>query len=215
METLDRFRTALKFSLWAWALYWPGGGLLLLLGGLDPVSIAVTFLSLGSFVLLLSAGALRTTSSRTAWDFVLERPIYLIAAFVLLLVVGQAVDPLQDIGLGVFATALLAGIVLCAVRLLAHVRQEHGGSVLRAGADQALLLFALAGFGAFCVSYDAVADALVGDTLGFSAATVAMMNWLNLLYPPLVLLATRGLREPLRLPWRRAPRPLPAATAKA
>ena len=36
--TLDRFRSALKFSLWTWALYWPGGGLLLLMGGLDLVS---------------------------------------------------------------------------------------------------------------------------------------------------------------------------------
>ncbi|MEA3165204.1 MAG: hypothetical protein QOJ26_48, partial [Thermoplasmata archaeon] len=77
----------MKFSMWTWALYWPGGGLLLMVGGLDPISLVITLLSLATFLLLLLTGALRADSSRTMKEFMLERPLYLIvalAAFVVL-----------------------------------------------------------------------------------------------------------------------------------
>ncbi len=71
-KSRDRFRTALKFTLWTWAAYWPGGGLILLLlvltgffstmvfldallptVGADTLGTAATVVVLGSGVNLL------------------------------------------------------------------------------------------------------------------------------------------------------------------
>lgn len=193
--SLDRARTALTFSLWAWAAYWPAMGLMLLLGGMrDPVSLVVVALSAGCFALFASMGALRATSSRSMREFLLERPFYLVAALLLFLTVGAAIPALANIGLGLFSGTFLASLGLLAWRLVAYV-QESGLGVFRARADQALLLLAIAIPAAAMVFFDSLRLGGVGN----GGASVAMVNWLCLAYPALLLLATRPLREPLRL----------------
>lgn len=200
-RSLDRFRTAMKFSLWTWALYWPGGGILLLMGGLDPVSVAVTLLSFGSFVALIAFGALRTTSSRTMKEFLLERPMYLIAALAVLVLLAPIFAPSEDIGLRLFATTYLGGIVFAGVRLAQHLRSTDQ-SVFASRADQAFLVFGLVGLFALMVFIDAWLPLFRPEPLAGTPDTVALANWMNLLYPPLLMLGTRPFRERLRMPRR-------------
>lgn len=197
-ETLDRFRAALKFSLWTWALYWPGGGVLLLYGGLDPISIAVTLGSLTTFVLLLATGALKANSSRTMKEFLLERPLYLLAVLVVFVVVAALVPVVEGLALLAFAGTWFAGLAVAARRLLVHVHAE-GKGFWAARADQLLLVFGLMAFFSALVFLDALLPLFAdGATLGSPAALVAVCTWMNLLYPPLVLVAARPFREPLR-----------------
>lgn len=204
-RSLDRFRVALRFSLWTWALYWPGGGLLLLYGGLDPISIAVTVASLGSFVLLLMTGALKADASRTMKEFVLERPLYLVAGLVLLIVLAAVVPTVEGFALLLFAGAWFGGLGLAAKRLAEHV-QEEGIGFWRSRADQLLLTFAIAGFFSLLVLLDALLPLLnEGDTLGSPSGLVAVSTWANLLYPAFVLIASRPFREPLKWPSRGEP----------
>jgi len=211
-ESLLRVRTALKLTLWAWAAYWPAMGAMLLLGGMrDPVSVAVALASLAAFVLVLRAGAVDATASRSARELLLERPIYLVAGAIVVLFVGAAVPALASLGLATFALAFLGSLVLLAVRLVAHVNAT-GLSVFAAHADEMLLVIALSLPGALLVAFDAIVPSGAGN----SAPSVALLNWLGLSYPLLALLASRGLREPLRLrrarkaPAAPAPRPLEA-----
>lgn len=201
--SLDRFRIAMKFSLWAWFFYWPGGGLLLLWGGLDLASILVTLGSLAAFVLVLRAGALDSTSSRNIKEFLLERPLYLVLAFVLVIIGGALFSPLENVGLGLFATLYLGGLVFLGVRLVEHLR-ETDQPVFKSGADQMFILLALTGFAAFLVAVDALLAAF-STSLPAVPSTVAVFNWLNLVYPPLLLVASRPFREPLRNPFQRTP----------
>lgn len=218
-RTLDRFRLALRFSLWVWALYWPGGGLLLLVGGLDPISIVVTFASLASFLVLMAGGALRPDASRNMKEFLVERPIYLVVVLVAFLVLGQLIGAAESFGLAVFAAAYMFGLGFAAYRLLRHVRATTPGGGLRAvvksRADQAFLVFGLVGIAAVLVFWDAWAPLLGGSTIDSRGVFVAGANWVNLLYPPLLMLATKPFRAPLK--WRReAPaRPEPTPMVEA
>lgn len=213
--SLDRFRTAMKFSLWTWALYWPGGGLLLLWGGLDPIGIAVTFTSLAAFVFLLASGALRADSSRNMKQFMLERPLYLVGALVLLIAIAAVFPSVEGFGLLLFASLWFGGLALSGKRLLEHLRAD-GRGVLESRADQLLLVFVLAAFFSALVFLDALLPLMSdGATLGSPATLVAVCTWMNLLYPAMVLVASRPFREPLRLRfWRRAPEPVVAAAPR-
>ena len=200
--TLDRFRSALKFSLWTWALYWPGGGLLLLMGGLDLLSVLVTFGSLATFVGLLVTGALKADSSRTMKEFLLERPLYLVAALVVLIVVAAVMPSIEGFALLLFASLWFGGLAVSSARLVEHVRAE-GKGVWSSRADQLLIVFAIAGFFSALVFLDALLPLVAnGATLGSPSMLVAVCTWANLLYPVLVLVASRPFREPLRWPSR-------------
>jgi hypothetical protein len=206
-RSLDRFRVALRFSLWTWALYWPGGGLLLLYGGLDPISIAVTFSSLAAFVLMLATGALKADSSRNMKEFLMERPLYLVAGLVVLIVMAALVPSVEGFALLLFSTAWFGGLALATARLLEHVK-EHGLGLWRSRADQLVIVFSLAGFFSALVFLDALLPILAdGATLGSPSALVAVSTWANLLYPGFVLVASRPFREPLKWPSRRGPDP--------
>ena len=208
--TLDRFRTALKFSLWAWALYWPGGGLLLLGGGLDPISIAVTLGCVLAFVALLAGGALRTTTSRTMKEFFLERPLYLVALLALFIGFAGLLPALENGGLLLFSACWLGAIGLVAYRWREHVRAA-GMPVWSSKADQPFLVFGMVGLAAVAVFLDALLPVLAGKdtTLGMPSAAVAVCSWLSILYPPMVLLVTRPFREPLS--FRRQAKPAKVA----
>jgi hypothetical protein len=211
---IDQVRTAVRFSLWSWAAYWPAMGLMLLLGGMrDPISVAVVVLSLGSFAILATMGALRTTSSRTMKEFLLERPFYLIAGVILAIGLGALVPTAAKLGLGVFSAVLLASLLLLGYRLVRYV-DAQGVGVFRAKADQMFLLLLIVVPATLAVLYDAV----VAGGLGNPPATVAAVNWIGLAYPALLLLASRPLREPLQLVRvKRAPKadgkPVPASAA--
>jgi len=193
--SLDRVRTAMKFSLWAWAAYWPAMGLMLLLGGMrDPVSLVVVLLSTGAFAMLALGGALQASSSRTIKEFLLERPFYLIAGLVLFVALGALIPAAANVGLALFSLTYLAGLVLLGVRIVAHV-QATGLGVFRAKADQVCLMLLIM---VPCAALVFI-DSLGGSGVGNPAATVAAVNWLNLSYPALLLLASRPLREPLQL----------------
>ena len=212
--TLDRFRSALKFSLWTWALYWPGGGLLLLLGGLDLISVLVTFGSLAVFVGLLVTGALKADSSRTMKEFLLERPLYLVAALILLIVLAAVVPSIEGFALLLFATLWFGGLFVAARRLVEHVRAGDKG-VWKSRADQLLIVFALAAFFSSLVFLDALLPILANTTLGSPSALVAVCTWANLAYPILVMVASRPFRDPLRWPSRKDPaEPVAVATPR-
>lgn len=196
---IDRFRVALKFSLWTWALYWPGGGILLLTGGLDPISIFVVLASFGSFIALMMSGALQTTSSRNMKQLIMERPIYFIAAVALLALLTPFIAPAASVGLVLFATVYLGGMVFVLVRL-AQVYKTQDKPFMQSGMDQSFIAIGLGAFAAFLVFADAWLTMLGGEAISGPAFTVAVANWINLLYPPLVMLGTKGLREPLRKP---------------
>ncbi|MFO1533688.1 MAG: hypothetical protein ABR562_08375 [Thermoplasmatota archaeon] len=177
IATLDRTRTAMKFSLWAWACYWPAMGVMLVLGGMrDPVSVAVVALSTLAFVVLIRSGALRATSSRTMKEFLVERPIYLVAALVVFLVLGATVPVFANLGLGLFSGIFLASLVLVGVRLAAYVDATREG-VFRTRADQVFLLLLIV---APCTAIVFV-DALGGSgVLGDNMQGIAAVNWIGL-----------------------------------
>lgn len=205
---LDRLRTSLKFSLWTWALYWPGGGLLLLYGGFNPISLAVTFGSLGAFIVLLASGALKATSSRTIKEFLVERPLYLVAGLVVLIVLAALVPSIEGFALLAFAALWFGGLARVATRLVELLRHEDK-SVWAARADQLLIVLVLSGFFSALVFLDALLPLMAdGATLGSPAMLVAVCTWMNLLYPGLVLVAARPFREPLKLTfWKREQAP--------
>jgi hypothetical protein len=201
-RSLDRFRTAMKFSLWSWALYWPGGGLLLLMGGLEPISLAITLLSLAAFIAMMASGALRADSSRTIKEFLIERPLYLVVALAAFIVVAAILPSVEGVALLVFATSWFGGLALAAARLVEHVR-ERGQSFWHSRADQLLAVFAMAGFFSALVFLDALLPLVAnGATLGTPPVVVAVGTWMNLLYPGMVLVASKPFREPLSWPSR-------------
>jgi hypothetical protein len=201
--SLDRFRSAMKFSLWTWALYWPGGGLLLLMGGLDPISLLVTFLALAAFLAMLATGALRADSSRTIKEFLVERPLYLVVALALFILVATVLPDIEGVALFVFATTWFGGLGLAGLRLVEHVRTT-GLSFWHSKADQLLVVLGMAAFFSALVFLDALLP-LVSDgaSLGSPSALVAVSTWVNLLYPGFVLIASRPFRERLQWPSRR------------
>lgn len=203
----------MKLSLWAWALYWPGGGLLLLLGGFQPAILVVTLASFAAFVALLWTGALRADSSRSMKEFVLERPLYLVLALVVLALAAPLLSIVANVGFALFSAVYLASLVLVAVRLWQHL-QATGQGVLASKADQTFIALGLVGISTFLIFADAWGSILFGAWIGGTAMSVATVNWVNLLYPPLMLVATRPFREPLQWPQRRrTPSQTPAPTA--
>ncbi len=193
--TLGPLRSAMKFSMWTWAAYWPGGGLMLLAAGMmDPVSIAVALFAMGGLLLVLATGALRTESQgkMTARQWLLERPIYLLVLLVVCTAGAAFIESSANIGLFVFSGLFVASIVLCIVRLRAHVRQQ-GLGLFSSGADQTFLLFGMVGLMGLIVFLDSVLVAGVDSP----APMVALLNWVQLLYPPLLLVAARPFREKL------------------
>jgi hypothetical protein len=202
--SLDRLRTAMKFSLWMWAAYWPGGGLLLLMGGLDPISLAVTLGSLACFILLIVTGALRADSSHTVKEFLVERPLYVVVALALFIVVAALLPDIEGIALLIFAVSWFGGLALTALRLRDHV-VATGRSLWQARADQMAIVLAMAGFFSLLVFLDALLPVMAGDdaSLGSPSALVAVSTWANLLYPGLLMLASKPFRAPLRWPSRK------------
>jgi hypothetical protein len=207
-EALDRARTAMKFSLWAWAAYWPAMGLMLFLGGMrDPVSVAVAAGALGAFALLAMGGALRATASRNVKEFLIERPFYLIAGLVLVVVGGSVLPGVANAGLAIFSGLWLASLVLVGLRAGAYVNAT-GLGVFGSKVDQVLVLLGIMVPCALLVFVDALKFMSVGN----AAPTVALVNWLCLSYPILLLIASRPIREPLQLVGFRAkPAQAPAA----
>lgn len=199
---LDRFRVAMRFSLWAWALYWPGGGLLLLLGGLDIISIAVTLVAVAGFIAVLRSGALRTDSSRDLKQFALERPMYLVALLFLFAVIAPALSIVENLGLRIFSTIYLGSLVFVGIRLLQYLAAEGLGT-RRSGADQVFILLALAGFAGALVFADAWLPLFGIDPVSGPSFLVAAVTWMSLLYPPLLLWAVRPFRDPLHNPLKR------------
>lgn len=214
---LDRFKVAMRFSLWAWAIYWPGGGLLLLLGGLDWVSIAVTLIAVTGFILVLRSGALKTDASRDLKQFALERPIYLVAMLFVFAIVAPVLSLVENLGLRIFSATYLASLVLVGVRLAQHLKAQ-GVGVRESRADQMYVLLGMTGFAALLVFADAWLPLFGVDPVAGTGFSIAAVNWLCLLYPPLLLLAAKPFRDPLRNPLRRgahddeAPAPEPAGT---
>lgn len=197
-QSIDPLRSAMKFSLWTWAAYWPGAGILLLVGGMtDPTSIVVALLATAGFLLVLASGALRSeaTDRKTAARWLLERPIYLLVLLVVLLAAGSFVQSAANIGFFVFSGLYFAGLVLCIVRLHQHVRRSRVGT-FASGADQTYLLLGLMAVLAGIVFL----DTFIGAGVGVPASVGALFNWIQLLYPPLLLVAARPFREQLQLP---------------
>jgi hypothetical protein len=203
--SLDRFRSALKFSLWTWALYWPGGGLLLLMGGLDFISVLVTFASLATFIGLMATGALRADSSHTLKEFMLERPLYLVAGLIVLIVMATILPSVEGFALLLFSAAWFGGLAVASARLVEHVRGQ-GLSIWGSRADQLLIVFGISGFFSSLVFLDALLPIIAnGATLGSPSMLVAVSTWANLLYPAMVMVASRPFRDPLRWPSRKEP----------
>ena len=196
--TLLRLRAAMKFSLWAWAAYWPGFGVLLALRGMDPISVAVCGFAVAQLVVLWTLGALRTDPaySRSFKRFLVERPIYFIAALVGILAFSSILGSLVSIGLAVFAGVQVAALGLVVVALRAHLKSTRQGYA-SSGGDQLLTAVVLCGIPAMAVFVDSFATAGVLD---MSSAMVVLFNVVNLVFPALLLLAARPFREPLRLP---------------
>jgi len=196
--TQDALRTSLKFSLWTWAAYWPGGGVMLLAGGMrDPVSIAIALLAVAGFLLVFATGALRTerTARLTARQVILERPIYLLVLLVLFLAAGSFVESATNIGFFLFSALYVGGIVLCMVRLQAHLRAT-GQSAFATGADQLFVLLGLVGLMGMLVFL----DTFLPRGVGVPSSIGAILNWVQLTFPALLLLAARPFREKLNLP---------------
>lgn len=193
----------MKFSLWTWALYWPGGGLLLMMGGLEPISLTITLLSLTAFIAMLASGALRADSSRTMKEFLVERPLYLVVALAAFIAIAALLPSIEGIALLIFATSWFGGLALSTVRLVEHVRST-GQSFWHSKADQLIIVFAMAGFFSALVFLDALLPVIArGATLGSPSGLVAVSTWANLLYPGFILIASKPFREPLRWPSRK------------
>lgn len=202
-DTLVPLRTAMKFSLWMWALYWPAGGLLLLAAGMtDPLSIMVALGSLAGFLLVMAAGGVQASDSRDMREFLVERPLYVIGGAILLIVVASFFDPLQNIGLMLFSGLFLFSIALLGGRLWDHVRQNK--LPLRAsGADQVVIALLIALFSTAMIFLDALLPLLRSGTTNSTSTLVAVVNWMNLFYPPLLLLSMRPFRDRLQSPLER------------
>lgn len=214
--SLDRLRTAFRFNLWTWALYWPGGGLILLLGGLDWKSMVFMAATGLQFAFLLGSGALRANSSRNMKEFFLERPLYLVGALVVFMAFGPIFGFLENVGLLLYAGLWVASYALIFLRLRDHLHATKQG-IWASRADQVVMLAVLGGGFALLVFLDALLPYFNGATTQSPLALVATVTWVSLAYPALLLLATRPFREPLQRPrWlggakrSKAPAPVPA-----
>lgn len=197
--TPDRFRVAMKASLWGWGLYWPGGGLILLLGGLDLIGIAVTVAGIIGFILMLRSGALEASSSRNMKEFLLERPMYLVAVLAIIVFLAPLFGPVENAGLRLFSFLFVGSLGFAAYEL-ARWCKDTETPYRKSGADQVFMLLGIVGFAAMMVFFDAWSG-LTGATAPATPMTVAVANWLNILYPALMLLVARPFRERLHSPF--------------
>lgn len=195
----DRFLTAMKFSIWAWALYWPGGGLLLAGGGLGWAAVLITLGTAGVFVGLLATGALQPSRSHRVKQFITERPLYLLVLLLGMVVASNLASAFENPGLFLFASIYLAGLSLTLTRLVQWMRAT-GENPFQARTDQTFIVVGMALLGAFFIWLDATLPLLGGSAVGGTSTTVILVNWVSLLYPPLLMVATRPFRDRLVLP---------------
>lgn len=194
-------RIATKFSLWTWALYWPGGGLMLLFGGLDWISVIVTLASLATFLGLMFYGQLDSEDSKNRWQFLLERPMYLVLLFFAMLTLVPLIGALASIGIAVYGVILFGG---CSYLLwtLVQFDRSNEGTPFKHRTDQMYMAAGIAWFSSFIIVVDGIMFAS-GAPLVKSAVGVAIVNWGGILYPIMVLAASRGIMAPLRRPTKR------------
>jgi hypothetical protein len=202
MDKLDYspVRIALKFSLWAWAFYWPGGGLMLLFGGLDVLSVVVTLLSLGTFLSMMFFGQLDAEDSKSRWQFFLERPLYLVLLFFGMMAIVPIIGVLASIGIAVYGVILLGGCTYLIVTLVRFDR-AHEGRAYDHKTDQLYIAAGIAWVSSFIIVVDGLMYA-AGAPLIESAVGVAVVNWGGILYPVTAFAASRGIQSPLRRPQR-------------
>lgn len=215
--SLLRLRAAMKFSLWMWAAYWPGGGILLVVHGLDPISILVGLGALAQFLFLMGLGTLRPDPaySRNLAAFLMERPLYVVFGLVAFLAAGSVFAPATSFALALFSGLQVAGLALVAWRLREYLA-ERKTRVYAARADQLALVLVITAIPALMVFVDALAMLGYGGGVGNGSATVALANWMNLAYPTLLMVAARPFREPIgrrRGDPLRAPRPVRATAS--
>src|SRR5581483_1497856 len=201
-DTVAPLRASMKFSLWAWALYWPGCGLLLWgLGMQDPTSIAVVLVTTAGFLLAMATGALRTKTEgpNALRQHLVDRPLYLLAILTVFMVASAAVPGSANAGLILFSALYLASIAWIFVCLRRHLKAT-GSGYFSSGADQLVLLLGGAGFLSLLVFIDALSQGLDLPGVGAPNSAVGLFNVLQILYPVFLLVAARPFREPLRLP---------------
>lgn len=194
-----RYRTSLKFTLWTWALYWFGGGMMLISSMRDPVSLIIMALSGLSLVLLMLFGGLNIKDSHNMKEFLLERPIYLIAGFIVVAILAPIFTGLQNTALAIFAAFFLLSLGLQFARAI-QLTRDQGGNPILARTDQVVIVLALSMFCSLLIFIDGMAQAMDMGGVGNSASSGAFVNIVSLAYPALILLASRGLRDPLRKP---------------
>lgn len=200
MTDLDHapIRIATKFSLWAWAFYWPGGGLMLLFGGLDVASILVTLASFLTFLGLMLFGQLDTEDSKNRLQFLLERPLYLVLVFFAVLAFVPVIGALATIGIAVYGLILLAGCTYLLVMLVRFDR-AHEGTAFAHKTDQMYIAAGVTWFSSLIIVLDGILFAS-GVPLVQGNVAIGAVNWGGILYPIMVLAAGRGILAPLRKP---------------
>ncbi|MEA3165767.1 MAG: hypothetical protein QOJ26_633, partial [Thermoplasmata archaeon] len=128
--------------------------------------------------------------------------LYLIVALAAFVVLAAVMPSVESFALLAFATAWFGGLALTATRLVEHVGAT-GQSFWKSRADQLLVVFGMSGFFSALVFLDALLPLVAnGATLGSPPELVAVANWMNLLFPAFILLASRPFREPLKWPSR-------------
>lgn len=196
--TLERLRASMRFILWTWTAYWAGGGLLLLVGGMqDPISVAVALLLVAQFMLILATGALdnpRQPGKLRPVEWLVQRPVYLLVLFVIALGAGSFIPSATNAGLGIFSAVYVAALILAIVRLRRHL-QVTATPVFASRADQ---LFAALGLGAF-LGVVLFFDQFSAAGMGWPSPVVAAFNWVQLVFPLVLLVAAQPFREKLKL----------------
>lgn len=192
----SRVRMATKFSLWAWALYWPGGGVMIFMGGMPIASILLTIGSLLCFLGLILYGQLGTEDSNNRLQLFMERPLYLVGVLFALAIFAPLVGILAVIGLHLFATLLMVGTGFLLYTLI-RFDASHEGSPYAHKTDQMYIAAGIGFLAAFIMTLDSIFYA-AGAPFIQSGIGVAGVNWMGILYPVFVLVASRGIMAPLR-----------------
>jgi uncharacterized RDD family membrane protein YckC len=184
---------------------------MLLAGGMsDPASIAVALGSAACFLLLMASGALRAEAgSMRLRELLVDRPFYLLGVLAVFIAVGATASSAAKLGLLLFSSIYLVALGMAAHALRQHLKARGLGVYASRGDQLYILLGAIAVPAALVVL-----DAMSSNPVGGPSSMVAVFNVLNLLYPPLLMVASRPFREPLRLRLVR-PRPtVPAVVAE-
>lgn len=187
---------------------------MLLAGGMsDPTSIAVALGSAAAFLLLVAGGALRGEAGAFRLrEWLLDRPFYLLGAVAVFVAVGAVFGGAAKLGLVLFSALHLMALANVAYALRRYLAAQ-GLGVFQSRADQLFILLGCTGGAAFLVFLDAVGSGSGAGSAGTPAMLVAILNILNLLYPPLLLVAARPFRAPLRLRLARRRPTVPAVVS--